>query len=299
MGPGSPFSMDATAASCCSSALANASSVISQLSCPRGHSTSPRFRVSAPGCQYLPVLAGTVLTGRSQARNTPSLVAHDSCHPVTSRNRAGDGPRPVRAGSCLALGFWPEGVQGLRRSCRVRDHATTCQTCNFGLHRSEKTVEEHPRTLSGPSPDSPSTTALILSGVAVDAGYSSGASRRIPMADGEPNYEFGGGEDELARLERQGRALAPATRMIFDAAGIRSGMRVLDLGCGPGDVTFVAADLVGPDGYVVGVDRSPEALAQARRRADNAARRTCGSRRATSRTRHRAGRSMRSSGGWC
>ena len=87
------------------------------------------------------------------------------------------------------------------------------------------------------------------------------------MADGDSDYEFGGGEDELARLERQGRALAPATRMIFEAAGIRSGMRVVDLGCGAGDVTFVAADLVGPDGYVVGVDRSPEALAQARRRA--------------------------------
>ena len=88
------------------------------------------------------------------------------------------------------------------------------------------------------------------------------------MADGESNYEFGSGEDELARLERQGRALAPATRMIFAAAGIRSGMRVLDLGCGPGDVAFVAADLVGPDGYVVGIDRSPQALAQARRRAE-------------------------------
>jgi cyclopropane fatty-acyl-phospholipid synthase-like methyltransferase len=87
------------------------------------------------------------------------------------------------------------------------------------------------------------------------------------MADSDSDYEFGRGEDELARLERQGRALAPATRMIFDAAGIRSGMRVLDLGCGAGDVAFVAADLVGPDGYVVGVDRSPEALAQARRRA--------------------------------
>ena len=87
------------------------------------------------------------------------------------------------------------------------------------------------------------------------------------MADGDSDYEFGSGEDELARLERQGRALAPATRMIFEAAGIRSGMRVVDLGCGAGDVTFVAADLVGPDGYVVGVDRSPEALAQARRRA--------------------------------
>ena len=55
--------------------------------------------------------------------------------------------------------------------------------------------------------------------------------------------------------------------MIFAEAGIRPGMRVLDLGCGAGDVTFVAADLVGPGGSVVGVDHSPEALARARLRA--------------------------------
>ena len=87
------------------------------------------------------------------------------------------------------------------------------------------------------------------------------------MGDGDSGYELGSGEDELARLEVQGRVVAPATRMIFAAAGIRSGMRVLDLGCGVGDVAFVAADLVGPDGYVVGVDRSPEMLARARLRA--------------------------------
>ena len=75
-------------------------------------------------------------------------------------------------------------------------------------------------------------------------------------------------EDELARLELQGRALAPATGLIFAAAGIRPGMQVLDLGCGACDVAFVAADLVGPDGHVVGVDRSPEALARARLRAE-------------------------------
>jgi SAM-dependent methyltransferase len=85
----------------------------------------------------------------------------------------------------------------------------------------------------------------------------------------DPSYQFGTGigEDEVARLEIQGRALAPATRMIFAEAGIRPGMRVLDLGCGAGDVTFVAADLVGPGGCVVGVDRSPDALARARLRA--------------------------------
>jgi SAM-dependent methyltransferase len=90
------------------------------------------------------------------------------------------------------------------------------------------------------------------------------------MGDSDPGYQFGSGigKDELARLEAQGAALAPATRMIFAEAGIQPGMRVLDLGCGVGDVAFLAADLVGPDGSVVGVDRSPEALARARLRAE-------------------------------
>src|ERR1700758_2899876 len=89
------------------------------------------------------------------------------------------------------------------------------------------------------------------------------------MSESDSGYQFGSGigEEEAARLEIQGAALAPATRMIFAEAGIRPGMRVLDLGCGAGDVTFVAADLVGPDGLVLGVDRSPEALARARLRA--------------------------------
>ena len=88
------------------------------------------------------------------------------------------------------------------------------------------------------------------------------------MGDSDSEYEFGSGDDELARLEVQGRVLAPATRMIFAAAGIRAGMRVLDLGCGAGDVAFVAADLVGPEGSVIGVNRAPDALGRARLRAE-------------------------------
>ena len=89
------------------------------------------------------------------------------------------------------------------------------------------------------------------------------------MSDSDTGYAYGSGigDDEVARLEVGGRVFAPATRMIFAEAGIRPGMRVLGLGCGAGDAAFVAADLVGPGGSVVGIDHSPEALARARLRA--------------------------------
>ena len=47
-------------------------------------------------------------------------------------------------------------------------------------------------------------------------------------------------------------------------------MRVLDVGCGTGDVLFLATRLVGPTGAVLGVDRSAAAVAVAERRARDA-----------------------------
>lgn len=49
----------------------------------------------------------------------------------------------------------------------------------------------------------------------------------------------------------------------FSLGEIRPGMAVLDLGCGAGFDTFVADQLVGPEGRVAGVDLSPEMLAVA------------------------------------
>jgi SAM-dependent methyltransferase len=85
--------------------------------------------------------------------------------------------------------------------------------------------------------------------------------------DAAHGFGSGIGDDEMTRLEVQGRMAAPATRIIFTEAGVRPGMRVLDLGSGAGDTAFVAADLVGPGGSVVGVDHSPDALDRARYRA--------------------------------
>lgn len=54
---------------------------------------------------------------------------------------------------------------------------------------------------------------------------------------------------------------------LLDAAGIRPGQRVLDVGCGTGQTTRDAARLTGPSGHVVGVDLSGAMLEVARRRA--------------------------------
>jgi SAM-dependent methyltransferase len=87
------------------------------------------------------------------------------------------------------------------------------------------------------------------------------------MSSAETGYQLGSDAAELRRLDLQGRVLAPATRTILAAAGIRPGMRVLDLGSGAGDAAFVAAGLAGPTGKVVGIDQSPDAVAKATARA--------------------------------
>ena len=87
------------------------------------------------------------------------------------------------------------------------------------------------------------------------------------MSSAETGYQLGSDAAELERLDLQGRVLAPATRTILHAAGVRTGMRVLDLGSGAGDAAFAAAGLAGPAGEVVGIDQSPDAVAKATARA--------------------------------
>jgi len=89
-------------------------------------------------------------------------------------------------------------------------------------------------------------------------------------APGVLAYLLGHSPHELARLELQGVLYRGVTRRALADAGIGPGQRVLDVGCGAGDVSLLAAELVGAEGEVVGVDRGAEALELARRRAADA-----------------------------
>jgi predicted O-methyltransferase YrrM len=89
----------------------------------------------------------------------------------------------------------------------------------------------------------------------------------MPDANPASGYVLGHSSRELDRLSAQARLIDPITRRFFCEAGIGPGMHVLDVGSGAGDVAFLAAELVGSSGEVVGVDRSRAALDVARARA--------------------------------
>src|SRR5262249_51781278 len=82
-----------------------------------------------------------------------------------------------------------------------------------------------------------------------------------------PQYVLGRSESESQRLIRQANFVRPSTERVFRKAGITAGMRVLDVGCGAGDVSFLTAEIVGPTGSVQGIDVNPAVLELARRRA--------------------------------
>ena len=90
------------------------------------------------------------------------------------------------------------------------------------------------------------------------------------VATKDPTYVLGRSDIETTRLAQQAELLEPSMRRLFKEAGITTGMSVLDLGSGTGDVAMLAAEMVGPTGRVVGVDSDPALVSTARTRAEAA-----------------------------
>ncbi len=72
----------------------------------------------------------------------------------------------------------------------------------------------------------------------------------------ERDYVLGTHEEELARLGLQHRIWRPIALDCWQKAGITLGSRVLDVGAGPGYAAADLAEIVGPTGKVVALERS-------------------------------------------
>lgn len=79
-----------------------------------------------------------------------------------------------------------------------------------------------------------------------------------------PHYLLGHTDHELRRLDIQGDLYRDITERAFRLGGIEPGMRVLDVGCGTGDVSLTAAAVTGEAGRVLGIDRGEAGVAAAR-----------------------------------
>lgn len=69
-----------------------------------------------------------------------------------------------------------------------------------------------------------------------------------------PGYVLGNLAKEIRRLEIQAGLFGPLSKEALVKAGIKKGMRCIDIGCGSGSMTRMMSDIVGRTGRVVGVD---------------------------------------------
>jgi predicted O-methyltransferase YrrM len=83
---------------------------------------------------------------------------------------------------------------------------------------------------------------------------------------GTSTYVIRGGPQGRERLRVVARVMWPTTAALFERVGVAADARVLDLGCGGGDVTMALAAMA-PDGRVVGTDVDDAKLDLAREEA--------------------------------
>jgi hypothetical protein len=78
---------------------------------------------------------------------------------------------------------------------------------------------------------------------------------RPMMSEADP-YLLGYRQVEQDRLQRQAHQFGGESSWLFDQMGVTSGVRFVEIGCGPSGRLGILSDLVGPLGSVVGVEQT-------------------------------------------
>jgi SAM-dependent methyltransferase len=84
------------------------------------------------------------------------------------------------------------------------------------------------------------------------------------MTTASSTYALRLSDDELGRYRMMAARARAEEGDLWTQAGIVPGARVADVGCGPGAMLVTLAEIVGPEGHVIGVDADPAAVAAAR-----------------------------------
>lgn len=84
------------------------------------------------------------------------------------------------------------------------------------------------------------------------------------------DYALKVSDEEIGRYRLMADSAKASEADLWERAGIVPGAVVADVGCGPAAVSVVMADVVGPSGRVIGVERDESALAAARQVLDQA-----------------------------
>lgn len=74
------------------------------------------------------------------------------------------------------------------------------------------------------------------------------------------SYALQLGDEEVRRYRAMAQTAVAAERDYWEAAGINRGAAVADVGCGPGAVSALLAEMVGHEGRVWAIDADPQAV---------------------------------------
>src|SRR5215213_217081 len=87
------------------------------------------------------------------------------------------------------------------------------------------------------------------------------------MTDQSEHYILATGGKDVKRLRLLHDVYGPGTESLFQRVGLRDGQRVVEIGCGSGNIACWVAQQIAPNGSVMAIDISPEQIEVARQQA--------------------------------